>query len=89
MDPQALGKIMNSKTTETIAKQLWPSMLFVVVMSLISLIGARYFWVPVLDNQNMINISYIIWFVSMMVIVGLGCYVILLDARIQFFKKSA
>jgi len=84
-ESKAMGNIMHPKVVETVAKQLWPTMLFLVVMSIISLVGSRW-WGANLESQIHMVLSYWLWFVSMMVITGFGVYVFQLDARIQLHK---
>lgn len=81
MGPQNLTALANSEVATTVAKKLWPTMLFLVVMSIIALLGAKW-WSSSLDKIS-ITISYWMWFIAMMTITGYGLYVFVLDARIQ------
>lgn len=77
----------DSKVAQTIAIQLWPTMLFLVVMSIVSLVGAKW-WTSDLDNQLHLAISFWAWFIAMLIITGFGVYVFFLDARIQLQKHN-
>lgn len=87
IDPQLTNNVLNSKAATTIAKRLWPTMLFLVVMSLISLFGAQW-WTSKLDKINM-TIAFWFWFVSITAMVGFGIYAFFLDARIQFAQETS
>ncbi|WP_058307856.1 hypothetical protein [Gracilibacillus massiliensis] len=76
-------KAANSKVAETIAKQLWLSMLFLVVMSLIVLFGAKW-WSSSLESQFLVYSSYLLWFIAMMVITGFKVFILFIDAKMQF-----
>lgn len=75
-------EVMNSPTTQTIAKRLWPTMLFIVVMSIISSSGL-YIFKGVL-NQTSITFAFLSWYAAMLGITVFGAYLLLLDARVKF-----
>lgn len=86
MDSQTITALANSEVASTVAKKLWPTMLFLVVMSIIALLGAKW-WSSSLDPIS-ITISYWMWFIAMMTITAYGLYVFVLDARIQIANSG-
>jgi uncharacterized Tic20 family protein len=87
IEQQIANSVSNSKVATTIAKQLWPSMLFLVIMSLITLCGSKWLLTGI-EEPLIIIIAFWIWFVAMLIITGFGVYVFILDARIQFAKAK-
>lgn len=79
MDPQLATGIYNSDTTKIVAKRLWPSMLFLVVMSIISACAIAFF-----NERGSLSwtISYWIWFVIFCGVIVVGSIVLMMDARI-------
>ena len=86
IEPKAVAALADSKVATTVAKQLWSTMLFLVVMSLISLFGTKWLSSSI-DPISMI-ISYWMWFIAMIIITGFGLYAFVLDARIQTTNPS-
>jgi len=85
IDP-ALAKA-SSPTVTTIAKQLWPTMLFLVVMSLITLFGS-YWWTSSIGDKTSAIIAFWMWFISNTVVTGYGVYAFITDTRIQAAKQG-
>ncbi|MFF2016200.1 hypothetical protein [Paenibacillus sp. NPDC058177] len=82
MDPQLLnaaGKIANSPTTETIAKRLWPSMLFVIIMTIIAIGMLAWF---TKEGTSSRSIGFWLLFLLDLALTALGAYVMIMDARI-------
>lgn len=84
MDPELVKSALESPTINTVAKQLWPTMLFLVVMSLISLFGAHW-WTNGSPTNSLI--AFWFWFVSNTVVTGFGIHALFLDARIHAAAK--
>lgn len=78
--------VLNSPTTQTIAKRLWPTMLFIVVMSVISSIGLYVFKGNL--SQNSITFAFFSWYIAMILITCFGAYLLLLDARVKFHRPE-
>lgn len=87
MDPQLAQATANSKVLESAVKHLWPSMLFLVCMSLISLFGGKW-WLSSLDSQNSQLIAFWLWFCSVLIVTGFATMIFVQDARIQFAKSN-
>lgn len=86
VEPSAVRAIANSQVGTTVAKQLWPTMLFLVCMSLISLFGGKW-WSSSLDPVS-ITLSYWLWFAAMLIITAYGVFVFFLDARINLTRSQ-
>lgn len=76
-----------SPSVNTIAKQLWPTMLFLVVMSLITLFGS-YWWTSSLGDKTSAIIAFWLWFVSNTVVTGYGVHAFITDTRIHAAKHG-
>lgn len=72
---------LDSGVINTVAKSLWPTMLFVSVMSILVMWGLKNVWLPVLESQTTITISFFLWFSANLFILIVGVYLIILDAR--------
>jgi hypothetical protein len=82
LDPQiisAAANIGNSDTTKIIFKRLWPTMIFLVVMSLITC-GAIYLF----NRNNEVSklVAFWIWFIVQIVVTSFGLKAFMADARI-------
>lgn len=85
IDPQVARTISNSKLGLAIAKQLWPTMLFLVVMSAIVGLGS-YWWTTSIGEPISRLISFWIWYIATLVITAYGIYAFFIDIRIQSAK---
>lgn len=81
MTSKELSDIANSEAASTLVKKLWPTMLFIIIMSLITLFGGHY-WSKDLDIIS-ITISYWLWFIAVITITGFASYAFILDTGIQ------
>jgi drug/metabolite transporter (DMT)-like permease len=79
MDSQLAPNVLNSETTKIVAQRLWPSMLFLIAMALISIFALAFFTE---SNTLSRSIGFWIWFSFMMGITVVGCIVFMMDARI-------
>ncbi|SEU04012.1 hypothetical protein SAMN05421676_11578 [Salinibacillus kushneri] len=86
-EPNTVKSLSNSQLGVTVAKQLWPSMLFLVVMSVIALFGIHFVSANI-ENQLHLVFSFWLWFIAMLTITGFGVYVFVLDARIHLQSHS-
>ncbi|MFF2179442.1 hypothetical protein ACFVT8_23765 [Lysinibacillus sp. NPDC058147] len=77
---------LTPKVVTTVAKQLWPSMLFIVVMTLIA-ITSLYMFRDILEPDS-IKFAFNAWFATMIIITGYATYVFVIDARVQFNKTN-
>jgi hypothetical protein len=72
---------------DSFAKQLWPTMLFITVMSGISLLGG-IFWASKLEPMWIANASYILWFLGLLIITGFALHAFIIDYRIQLATRT-
>jgi len=79
MDPNLPGNVLNSPTAQIIAKRLWPSMLFLVVTSIVMMVGMYIFN---REDPASRQLAFWIWFVVQIVINAFGLYAFLADIRI-------
>lgn len=78
--------ILNSQVANTVAKKLWPSMLFIVVMSIIACTGLTLFKDTL--STTSFTFAFFTWFIAMIIITGFATYIFVLDARVQLYGTN-
>jgi uncharacterized membrane protein len=75
--------LLDSDTSKIVAKRLWPSMLFLIVMSVISATSIAFF-----NERGSVSwyISYWIFFLLLCCLTVIGALVFMMDARIMNAK---
>lgn len=81
MDPQIVKNLADSKAATTIAKQLWPTMLFLVVMSILTFFGS-WLWTKEIGNPIVVVIGYLVWLLTNTVVSAFGIHGLFMDIRI-------
>lgn len=78
--------ILNSPVANTVAKKLWPTMLFIVVMSIIACTGM----IIVKDSlsQTSFTVAFFLWFGAMIIVTAFALYIFVLDARVQLYGSN-
>ncbi|OPA18220.1 hypothetical protein [Bacillus cereus] len=73
---------LDPKTQQIIAQRLWPTMLFLVVMSLSTGL-AGYWWTASFKNQIHSIIAFYVWFFACLIVLLYGCIAFYKDAKLQ------
>lgn len=82
MDPELIngaGKAYNSETTKLLVTRLWPTMLFLICMSVITMAAV---WLFNERYSLSMTIGFWAWFLVQAVVTGFGLYALFMDARI-------
>lgn len=82
MNPEIIkvaNNAVKSEATATLAKRLWPTMLFLIVMSVITAVAAFVFNK---NNETSKLIAFWFWFVGQFVVTGFGIHAFLTDTKI-------
>ena len=78
---------LDPETKKQIVQRLWPTMLFLVVMS-ITTGSFAYFWTSSFKNQIHSIIGFYAWFAACILALIYGCLMFYKDGEIQTAKSN-
>lgn len=89
LPPETMSAVTSaaSKPATVVAQRLWPTMLFLVVMTLIALFGGRW-WTNSIGIPWIGEVSYFIWFAGVIVVLLYGVWAFSVDIRIGSKRKE-